>query len=485
MRTNSRPTEQVPAGRAKHTGVTSGHRDLRTFADTRQPVKQREAVDSRTVTSTVRLSRTVQATEKHSDKSAESRPGAKSVYSSQTTPENRLVTTSLETLLLCHYDRVHLENYRQNDPQNYQLNHRRQHYRPSDPTFDRLTARSTLQMLGQFCFQFCFQFGRLFALIGQLFCQLFCQWFLKFLQSFGQLRKFHLSLFGLRGPQAFRGFSRLYQVGYRLAGIDHQPSKRYHLAARLSNFQCINRNTSSNLSGQSDGQSDSQSACNERPGCLSEHNHHYERPTAYQASNQRPTTYRLQTASMAAIYQWTTCNRSASRQPFADHPPSTNHQQPDREAANDRLAFSSRPAFTSPVFTSQPATSTNHRPSASRATYQPSCHQPAIQQPSVGRARRCTHQFSNLNRTNLFNLRTFIRCLLPSLLGALVVLPNQPVNGQAPANPETPFGEYPSSHFTCFWQFRLRSSWSKNLHGSSSPLLIPCLDFLPYLTFNR
>lgn len=418
----SRKLEQV-AGRLAYAEDASKRRDpdMVAFGGTRPEKRRRlEAVEPKRTqsnedSSTVRLSaiHRVQSNENHSPKAkpAETRPaerpGVQSVYLSQSTPENRLVTTSLEAflLLLCHYGRFHLENYRKNYPQNYQLNH--QHYRPSDPTLDRLTFQATLQMLGQLFLQF----GRLFAQLGQLF-----------LQS----HQFYLRLFGLRWPlrQAFRGVSLLYRAGYRLTEFGHHRSKRYHPAARLSNF-------SSNLSNQS--------SCNDRPGRPSEHNH-YQQQTAYLPSNQRPT-YRLQTAS--AAYQWATCDRSASRQAFADHPPSsTNHQAP----ARNRTAVSHRPAFTS----HRPAFAGVHRPSASCATYQASYHQPAItnQRPSEAgdRARRCTHQFSNFNRTNrtnLFNLRTFIRCLLPSLLGALLVLPNQPVNGQAPANPETPFGEYP------------------------------------------
>lgn len=43
------------------------------------------------------------------------------------------------------------------------------------------------------------------------------------------------------------------------------------------------------------------------------------------------------------------------------------------------------------------------------------------------------------NRTNVFNFRAFIRCLL---LFLFLILSNHKVNGQSPANNETPFGKF-------------------------------------------
>lgn len=172
--------------------------------------------------------------------------------------------------------------------------------------------------------------------------------------------------------------------------------------------------------------------------CLTEHNH----PTAYQLhrspSNQTynqssNATYRLPTDSIAA-HHGPACDQSAvPSQPFANHSSSINN-----------------PSFSPPIANHPPLTRspyTGHRSAFSGnppAAHSFACHQYAIE--TAETCRRCTHQLSNSNRTNsnrtnVFNLRTFARCLLPSLL-CVLLLPNHQVNGQAPANPETPFGEY-------------------------------------------
>lgn len=377
-------------------------------------------------------------------------PGeSKSVYS-QSSSENRLVTTSLKSSskasLHGHYERFHLANYRKNYPINSQINrpfdtkHSRQSYHPTyQSTYQLHRFQMAIQLLfGRFCYWF-----------GQLFICLFSQLLRLKVRS-----TIH---------QAIRCSSSLCQACNRLSKLHHfltcQSSNRSNSSPTEHNHQTayhLSNHLSSHLSS------------------------HLSNQPSNQASYQQ-TTYRLQTSSMPA-HHLSACDPAspANCQPFTE--PFANHRAPTNHRPSSDRPFSSVLTKNQQAVASHQSAFTSYPPCCATVSHQTACHRLASLQSSTVRlstvqlstphrstsqpsslphtthqlstpqlaqpgnfcaTRRFAHQFGHFNRTtNVFNLRTFVRCLLPSLLCVLLVQPNHPVNGQAPANPETPFGEY-------------------------------------------